>query len=381
MRILFVYPRFHTNMVPTIECLINKGHEVVFHAILKGPTEDYSAICPIIIRESIVSKFLRKLFGDGGANKKRFFPDLIGYLKQIYKYKPDIAIIRMHGKVMLYIVSLCVSFLGGKVIYYKQTDCERFIRRLWGTEARRYIRRFRFYLPLSIFGACWFTPLLYNKTLYDTLPIRTYYIPFAVPIVQSVQCTEKKTVTLLCIGKYIERKKHLLLLNVINEIRNQYNIRTIIVGECSNAHQESQYRTLCGYIEEHRLNDIVSLRKNVKYSNIAELYECADIYILPAINECAAVTPLEAMGHGLPVICTDSCGTKTYIEDGYNGYIVKSNELHSLKIAIQKMLSSNDRRIKMSRNALCYAKTYLSQEVYYKALCYLLNKQYGMYCE
>ena len=90
MKILFVAPRFHTNQSTIVKTLINKGHRVYFHVSTIGPTEDYSNITPEIIEESILSIIRTKIFGDGGKNKKGYFPKIIKYYSVIKKISPKI---------------------------------------------------------------------------------------------------------------------------------------------------------------------------------------------------------------------------------------------------------------------------------------------------
>ena len=47
---------------------------------------------------------------------------------------------------------------------------------------------------------------------------------------------------------------------------------------------------------------------------------------LPSSDEPAAVSHLEAMSHSLPVICSDSNGTRCYIRQGENGYVFRTGD-------------------------------------------------------
>ena len=50
-----------------------------------------------------------------------------------------------------------------------------------------------------------------------------------------------------------------------------------------------------------------------------------DIYVQPTIFDSFGVSILEAMSTGLPIVCTDDFTLPELVEDGYNGFLVKSH--------------------------------------------------------
>jgi len=79
--------------------------------------------------------------------------------------------------------------------------------------------------------------------------------------------------------------------------------------------------------EEHKLN-----LPNVKYlENIPdpskfyeEIFGDCDIYVQPTTIDSFGVSILEAMSTGLPIVCTDDFTLPELVQDGYNGFLVKS---------------------------------------------------------
>jgi glycosyltransferase involved in cell wall biosynthesis len=71
---------------------------------------------------------------------------------------------------------------------------------------------------------------------------------------------------------------------------------------------------------------------NVKYlGNIQdksefydEIFGDCDIYVQPTTIDSFGVSILEAMSTGLPIVCTDDFTLPEMVEDGYNGFLVKS---------------------------------------------------------
>ena len=94
MRFLFIAPRFHTNQVSWIESLIKNNHIVDFHSQFRGEIENYEHIEPLIFEPCGFSKLIVRLFGNGGVNNPRGFPNPISYYKELRKLQPDVIIVR-----------------------------------------------------------------------------------------------------------------------------------------------------------------------------------------------------------------------------------------------------------------------------------------------
>lgn len=55
-----------------------------------------------------------------------------------------------------------------------------------------------------------------------------------------------------------------------------------------------------------------------------EIFGDCDIYVQPTVVDSFGVTILEAMSTGLPIVCTDDFTLPELVQDGYNGFLVKS---------------------------------------------------------
>ena len=53
-------------------------------------------------------------------------------------------------------------------------------------------------------------------------------------------------------------------------------------------------------------------------------YEQADVFVLPTLSDGFAITQLEAMAHGLPVVTTPCCGE--VVSDGVDGFVVSARD-------------------------------------------------------
>ena len=70
-------------------------------------------------------------------------------------------------------------------------------------------------------------------------------------------------------------------------------------------------------------------------------YWAADLFVLPTLSDGFALTQLEAMAHGLPVIATPNCGE--VVNDGVDGLIVPASDANALAEAFQLLLQDPEK--------------------------------------
>lgn len=99
--------------------------------------------------------------------------------------------------------------------------------------------------------------------------------------------------------------------------------------------------------------------KYVKFAGFVEeslkplYYKAADVFVLPSTmnTEVFPLVLLEASASGLPMVVSDLDTFKCIIEDGYNGIVTKRRDENSLADAIIYLLTNEDIRKKMGKNA------------------------------
>ena len=72
-----------------------------------------------------------------------------------------------------------------------------------------------------------------------------------------------------------------------------------------------------------------------------QFYREADLFVLPTLSDGFALTQLEAMAHGLPVIATPNCGE--VVTDGVDGLIVPASDSNAMAEAFQLLLQDPDK--------------------------------------
>lgn len=89
---------------------------------------------------------------------------------------------------------------------------------------------------------------------------------------------------------------------------------------------------------------------HVTRNHTSRTYRDADVFVLPTVSDGFAITQVEAMAHGLPVITTPNCGN--VVTHGIDGLIVPAGNAQALAIAISTLNSDRDLLAQMSRSAL-----------------------------
>jgi len=80
-----------------------------------------------------------------------------------------------------------------------------------------------------------------------------------------------------------------------------------------------------------------------------EMYRQADVFVLPTVSDGFAITQVEAMAQGLPVITTPNCGR--VVTSGIDGLIVPAFDSDSLAAAINQLDSDRPLLREMSNRA------------------------------
>jgi len=104
---------------------------------------------------------------------------------------------------------------------------------------------------------------------------------------------------------------------------------------------------------------IINQIDNVRFINHLEpvdlinFYKLADLFILPTRSDTYGLVINEAMSYGLPIITTFNCVAGIHlIEQGVNGYLVKSDDLSDLADKIKKISEDDKLKKEMTINNL-----------------------------
>jgi glycosyltransferase involved in cell wall biosynthesis len=78
--------------------------------------------------------------------------------------------------------------------------------------------------------------------------------------------------------------------------------------------------------------------------------------VLPTLSDGFAITQLEAMAHGLPVIATPNCGE--VVSDGVDGFVVLTRDAEALAQTFRRYLAQPELLRSQSAAALVKARQF-----------------------
>lgn len=135
----------------------------------------------------------------------------------------------------------------------------------------------------------------------------------------------------LFVGQLIQLKGVDVLLRAFQQIAHQYDVRLQLVYQ--NAQLEAAYRQLAADLS---IRDKVEFLGFRSATEIAALYQEADVFVLPSFAEALPSTVTEAMLSGLPVVATTVGGIPEQV--GEWGKLVQPGDVGQLAAALAAVL-------------------------------------------
>ncbi len=271
----------------------------------KRAQEDYEALTPVELEDSFLTRGLDWLArGKNSAFRYRLrfrwgMPRPKAVIELMRAYNPTVVVIRdpltLTGLLCLRVVQLKKAV----PVVYTQMPKYTLSPRPW----------------LSAFAtwtqSAWYTPVLgtFSPNAYSLEHF--YYIPFVIeaqPDALSKPWFEGDRINILCVAKFEKRKGHKLLYQALARLAPHYPLRLTVVADASTEERQKYRRALEELACQLQIAPLIEYRTNVPYREMGWLYRSHDLYVLPSYDEPASVSLLEAMAHGLPVICSDTNG-------------------------------------------------------------------------
>lgn len=163
---------------------------------------------------------------------------------------------------------------------------------------------------------------------------------------------------ILCVQRIDPKSGHEQLVKSLPAIIKKVpNAKLVFVGAESLSNKLSKDRemlrqNIIKLIDKLKVKDNIIFTGNIDYGEIPEIYNCADVATLVSQNEGFGLSVTEAMACGVPVIGTKVGGIPLQVVDGKNGYLVSVGDYKKTSERIIKILSDDDLRQKMSKEAL-----------------------------
>jgi len=162
---------------------------------------------------------------------------------------------------------------------------------------------------------------------------------------------DKDKFNIICVSRVTPRKGIRFLIQAFDILLKRYDyIRLIIVGD------GNERVSLENLAQGLGIKDKVVFTGPISHDNVWEYYQKASIFVLPSLNEGMSNTMLEALACGLPLLATDTGGTRELVTDNKNGFIVKMKDFNDLAEKIEKFLLDRSLEEKMGKESRLLAE-------------------------
>jgi glycosyltransferase involved in cell wall biosynthesis len=95
-------------------------------------------------------------------------------------------------------------------------------------------------------------------------------------------------------------------------------------------------------------------------SDVPDLLNAMDIFVLPSYSEGLSLALLEAMAAGKPVVATAVGGTPEVVTEGDNGLLIPTRDAGALAGALERLLGAPDFAKQLGQNARAHVREHFS---------------------
>jgi glycosyltransferase involved in cell wall biosynthesis len=154
-------------------------------------------------------------------------------------------------------------------------------------------------------------------------------------------------VALLSVGAVVPRKGYDILVTALAKIEH-LPWRLLIVGDCTRS--AVTVSRLRAEIARLGLADRIILRGVVTADELASLYACSDLFVLPSRFEGYGMAFTEAIAHGVPVVGAKA-GALAQTVPGNAGVLVPVDDADALAHALQCLIEKPQERERLAAGA------------------------------
>jgi glycosyltransferase involved in cell wall biosynthesis len=163
-----------------------------------------------------------------------------------------------------------------------------------------------------------------------------------------------RSVALLCVGNWMERKGILSLLEAVAMLPDD----TAMLHLAGDTNAEPDYATrIHARIAKPDLAGRVIVHGALPIEQVAALYEAADAFVLPSLKEPYGTVYGEAMAFGLPVVGWRAGNLPHLAEHGHEGLIVEPGDIAALSDALRTLADDEAMRLRLGTAARERAST------------------------
>lgn len=145
------------------------------------------------------------------------------------------------------------------------------------------------------------------------------------------------------ISNFRPLKRILDILKTFKKVSEKLNVKLLMVGD--GPEKERAMR----YCRAQSMEDSVLFLG--RSNQIDEILCFSDLFLLPSEQESFGLAALEAMVHGVPVVCSDVGGLPEVIEEGVSGYLCPLGDVDAMANRAIHILEDPERHKRFKRQA------------------------------
>ena len=157
------------------------------------------------------------------------------------------------------------------------------------------------------------------------------------------------------ISNFRPLKRVVDVIKTFKTVSKHLNVKLLMVGD--GPEKERAVR----YCKAHNMEDAVLFLG--KSNQIDEILCFSDLFLLPSEQESFGLAALEAMVHGVPVICSDVGGLPEVIENGISGFLCPLGDVNAMAEKTIHILEDNERHQLFKKQAYESSKKFDIEKV------------------
>lgn len=149
-------------------------------------------------------------------------------------------------------------------------------------------------------------------------------------------------VRFIYVGQVTHRKGMHYLLKAFSELE-PFGVEIDIIGGWPS--NSELYRMYKGFRN-------IRFHGNILHAQVREMLLQDNVFVFPSLSEGLSLSCLEAMSCGLPIICSVNSGANDFVQNGYNGFVIRPDDISALKEKILFFYNNPKEIVEFSKNTL-----------------------------
>ncbi|KRM09868.1 glycosyltransferase [Paucilactobacillus suebicus] len=202
------------------------------------------------------------------------------------------------------------------------------------------------------------------KVRYNTDHTKLFQIPGPIVPKKTLEAThvdfkKRKPYSVIMVARLSPEKQQDHLVRAWKKIHEKLPQATLDLWGYENGEFGKQIKQ---QVDDAKLSNSIKFRGYT--TDIAQVYDEAQLTVLPSRSEGLPLALVEAQSHGMPIVANDiKYGPADVVVDGKDGYLTKNGDVDGLADAIIKALSDQDQLAKFSEQAYIDSARYSEENV------------------